>query len=360
MKKKIAAIAMSLVTAVAIGIGVCVPAFAYSTAATITATNSNGEAVEATFTLEGRYDSDTFDMVDQFWAMTGDQQKAVMTYYGYDQIATSLYAAGTLDLSQSGASAENPVTITFSMTAEYGAGVEAGCKYLYVLQKLEDGTWKLINAQSTATGTATAQFTDAVSSKIIVIELAIALESLDPELSAAGYAAPDVEGIQSATDAQGNPVNVTVAPLDRAIKAIASEQAYVECNGATPFAATDVNLEGTSVSADNPITVTFSVAGVNAGETITVLHKKADGTWEILPGTAGTGTVTATFTSFSPVIFVRAAAADAASNTAAAEPKKDKVPNTGETDRTMLWLTLAVLSGAGMVCQYRRKKAVMK
>lgn len=350
MKKKIVATAMTLLTAFVMVIGVSIPAFAYSKEATIvSATNSSGESVEATFTLE---DLD-IDMTSKFWEISEAEQESVMVYYGFDYLATSPYAVGTLDLSNSGASVENPVTLTFSLVDEYGDIYPAGCKWLYVLQKFEDGTYKLINAQSPADNTVTAQFTDAVSSKILIVELDLARESID--FYDIGEATPDIDGVLNATDAQGNSVNVTAAPLDSDFKAIAADKAFMEFNGITPIAATDVNLEGTNVSADNPITVTFSVAGVKAGDTITVLHKKTDGTWENLPGTVGNGTVTATFTSFSPVVFVRTAAA--ATDSA---PKKDKVPNTGETDMTVLWLSLAALSGAGMVCLYRRKKTVMK
>lgn len=56
-------------------------------------------------------------------------------------------------------------------------------------------------------------------------------------------------------------------------------------------------------------TLTFSVTGITARDTkdtIVVLHEKADGTWEtITPDKVEEGKVTATFTSFSPVVIVR-------------------------------------------------------
>lgn len=52
-----------------------------------------------------------------------------------------------------------------------------------------------------------------------------------------------------------------------------------------------------------PITLTFNVSGVVAGQSITVLHKGDNG-WEVVPCTTGNGTVTATFSDLSPVAIV--------------------------------------------------------
>lgn len=362
MKKKMLTVVLALVITFATVFGVSTPAFAYSKSATISsATDSNGASVTATFTLDQRVD---LNLVEKFWEVSKAEQQAIMAYYGYDELATSAYASGTLDLSQTGASTDNPVTLTFSMVDEYGlesCSVQAGCKWLYVLQQFEDGTYKLIPAQSTANCTATAQFTDAVASKILVVELDIAREGLYTEEEIAALATlVDVSGVQSAKDSQGTSVNVTVAPLSEDMKKIAVTQACDLFQCTTPIAAADVNLEGTNVSANNPITVTFSVAGVNAGDEIVVIHKKSDGSWEKLPGTVGSGTVTVTFTSFSPVLFVRTSAAPATSAPTTSAPQKDKVPNTGDANMTVFWMMIAVCSGAGMVCLYKRKKSTVK
>ena len=51
--------------------------------------------------------------------------------------------------------------------------------------------------------------------------------------------------------------------------------------------------------------LTFSVNGVTAGQKIALLHQKHDGSWEFInPDSVGNGTVTATFTSLSPIAFV--------------------------------------------------------
>lgn len=65
-------------------------------------------------------------------------------------------------------------------------------------------------------------------------------------------------------------------------------------------------------------TITFNVGGVVAGQKIMVLHQLDDGSWEtITPDAVGNGTVTATFTSLSPVAFV---AYDASAKTADVAP----------------------------------------
>lgn len=52
-----------------------------------------------------------------------------------------------------------------------------------------------------------------------------------------------------------------------------------------------------------PLTLTFNVSGVVAGQNVTVIHKGDNG-WEIVPCTVGNGTVTATFDDLSPVAIV--------------------------------------------------------
>lgn len=70
---------------------------------------------------------------------------------------------------------------------------------------------------------------------------------------------------------------------------------------ATVLKLVDVSLPVSFKSA----TITFDVAGVKAGQKVSVLHQKADGTWEkIQDVTVADGKVTATFTSLSPVAFV--------------------------------------------------------
>lgn len=70
------------------------------------------------------------------------------------------------------------------------------------------------------------------------------------------------------------------------------------------------NAPGQEVlAAGGSLTITFTVAGAKSTDNYVVLHQLHNGTWEVLNGTAGEGTVTATFTSLSPVVFVKLASA---------------------------------------------------
>ncbi len=181
-------------------LGVSVTASAFSKEASITsATDSQWD----------------YDLTDQFGKYSEEEQKKFIAYYDcVDEwdIALDSYATGTLDLSKTGASAENPVTITFSLVEQdqgYGY-VKAGHSWLYVMQQLEDGSCKLIPAQSSADRTITAQFTDAGESKIFIVGLDLAREGIDSEYWEVADKTPSADGVQSAVDAAGNPVNVTV------------------------------------------------------------------------------------------------------------------------------------------------------
>lgn len=70
-----------------------------------------------------------------------------------------------------------------------------------------------------------------------------------------------------------------------------------------------------------PIKVTIAVSGISKGDSVSVLHKKSDGTWEtISPATVADGYVVVSFNSLSPVAVVRTATA-AQNGTAASEPQ---------------------------------------
>ncbi|MDR0947953.1 MAG: hypothetical protein LBM69_00375 [Lachnospiraceae bacterium] len=103
---------------------------------------------------------------------------------------------------------------------------------------------------------------------------------------------------------------VVVAPIADAIVAEAKEFA-VELNlSQEPFAYVDVNVSG--YTPGTPVTIPFNLNNIVDGETIVVLHRLSDGTWETLvPDSVENGKVVVTFTSLSPVVFVRGAEADA-------------------------------------------------
>lgn len=85
-------------------------------------------------------------------------------------------------------------------------------------------------------------------------------------------------------------------------KAQEQAKAIVSPNAAV-LKAFDVTLPDGDYSAG--VQITFAVPGIAAGQKIAVLHQKADGTWESLTvNHVGQDSVTATFTSFSPVAIV--------------------------------------------------------
>ena len=61
---------------------------------------------------------------------------------------------------------------------------------------------------------------------------------------------------------------------------------------------------GVTVSAANPITLTFNVDGITADSYVMILHYNGTA-WENISATTGNGTVTATFTSLSPIAIVQ-------------------------------------------------------
>lgn len=70
------------------------------------------------------------------------------------------------------------------------------------------------------------------------------------------------------------------------------------------------------------------IEGVNAGDEVRALHRKKDGTWEVLKATVDAeGNVTVEMTSFSPVVFVKLAKAPVEPQAPAEEDKKPEAPS---------------------------------
>ena len=133
----------------------------------------------------------------------------------------------------------------------------------------------------------------------------------------------------------GQSVAVTISSVSPATVSEAKKVAEINL----PASATVLKVVDVSLPVDfESVTLTFEVSGVKAGQKVTVLHMLPDHNWEILPGTAGNGTVTATFTSLSPVAFVVGATS----------------PKTGET--LPVFALLAVICLAGTVVCTRKVK----
>lgn len=102
-------------------------------------------------------------------------------------------------------------------------------------------------------------------------------------------------------------VNATVAAVSAETAAAAIDQAQAVV-GANAFVATVVDLQvpaGTGAAE-----FTLGCPNVWAGQSVTILHQKADGSWEsITPSKVANNSVTFTLTSYSPVAIVINAAA---------------------------------------------------
>ncbi|MDE7062182.1 MAG: hypothetical protein K2O73_02930, partial [Lachnospiraceae bacterium] len=258
MKKRLAAVIMTL----AVTFGMRIPAFAYcSMTYPVSASDLSGSVATPGFDFEASLD---FDMLNKFWDVSTDQQQELKAYYGYDDLASSPYANGTLHLSGTSASESNPVTVTFSLSATEEWNLPMAEERIYVMQQFSDGSCKLSPAEFISRTAVSASFTDAVDSKILIISLDLGREGLIYDYV---EDAKDISGVQSAVDKDNNPVTVTVSPLDWDRKAIAGEKAGFPY-GEDVLTFADVNLEGATASEANPITVTFLVEGVKAGHDI--------------------------------------------------------------------------------------------
>lgn len=91
-----------------------------------------------------------------------------------------------------------------------------------------------------------------------------------------------------------------------------------------------------------PATVTFTANGIKATDEVVILHySDANKAWEAIKTTTGEGTITATFNSLSPVVFVKAGAATS--------------PTTGEPISLMVAGAAVLMGAAGAVVSKKRK-----
>lgn len=131
------------------------------------------------------------------------------------------------------------------------------------------------------------------------------------------FAAGSSDSSEAAVQAQKQNVESVQFHNDGADEALAYEAVTAsdlsEANTKAKSVSEDAEILGmvdvaapNGVDTSKGITLTISAPGVKAGDNIRVLHKKADGTWEtIKPSKVSNGSVTATFTSLSPIAIVR-------------------------------------------------------
>lgn len=140
----------------------------------------------------------------------------------------------------------------------------------------------------------------------VVMAFGLSLTSLAAVSTATVSAtAADTNGV-SAQTANGAAVSVSpvtevvVADAQRAAVALVGQSAAVNTGG--------VQVEkifSLSATISGPTNITMNVPGITAGQSVVVLHQMSNGTWEVVPVAAvSAGSVTATFTSLSPVAII--------------------------------------------------------
>ncbi len=130
--------------------------------------------------------------------------------------------------------------------------------------------------------------------------------------------AEDISKAESAATVSAENVQLTKTSIDTKDYSDVAAKAETLAKDAAVMAAFELTAPaGTTF----PIKVKIAVSGISAGDSVSVLHKRSDGTWEtISPATVADGYVVVSFSSLSPVAVVRTATA-AQNGTAASEPQ---------------------------------------
>lgn len=167
-----------------------------------------------------------------------------------------------------------------------------------------------------------------------------------------------VSKVNAATDASGNAVEVKLAEVPaqyaEAVAQIKNVDTLKEVLGSAfveGMSVVDVKEVTVPEGTTFPVTITFAVPGVTAGTKVAVLHYNGSA-WETIEATAGAGTISATFTSLSPVAFVvdkNTASSSTAAKTTSTSPK------TGESSMVVVVGMLAMIAAAG-ACGLKKKE----
>lgn len=129
----------------------------------------------------------------------------------------------------------------------------------------------------------------------------------------------------------------------------------------------DLSLQPGQTIPAGGLKISLITASVEAGDTVVLLHLKADGTWESVPVEVKDAEVIGTFTSLSPVILVNLKGAEKITtgtpSTAPSETPTTKTaattttaPKTGEFAGVSVAGMLALISAAGIVVLTKRQK----
>lgn len=168
-----------------------------------------------------------------------------------------------------------------------------------------------------------------------------------------------VQTISTAVDANGTAVEAQLTALDEtgtAAVATLNETALQELLGDSFVEGMEV-LDAQEVTVPEgtvfPATLTFVVPGVTTSTKVAVLHYNGSA-WEVVPSTAGNGTIEATFESLSPVAFVvdKNTTSSASATTGSATS-----PKTGESAVVMGFALVALLAAGGAWALTTKKRA---
>lgn len=119
------------------------------------------------------------------------------------------------------------------------------------------------------------------------------------------------------TDAQNSTLDALYSRIDENASDEEKEAVYIsfineltgiEAVSLPVYCMTYLGIDETQVTGEElaaGITATFSAPSISSGDRIVVLHLKADGTWEQINASAGNGTITGVFYSFSPVFYAK-------------------------------------------------------
>lgn len=106
----------------------------------------------------------------------------------------------------------------------------------------------------------------------------------------------------------GDATNTKITQVSTAVAAAAENVAKQVNPNAEVVSVVDVTYDG-EIPAGG-VQISFSLAGVQAGDNYVLLHQLPDGRWEVItPDSIENGMIKATFTSLSPVAFVKIASA---------------------------------------------------
>lgn len=174
-------------------------------------------------------------------------------------------------------------------------------------------------------------------------------------LAAPSVSVSGVVSVKNGVDANGKAITATLAEVPAeyqdavaSVKTAATLKALLGDAYKDTMSVVDVKDVSVPEGTPMPVTITFNVPGVTANTAVAVLHYNTESkSWEVVESKAGQGTITATFTSLSPVAFV----VDKSTAESVTSPK------TGESSKTVLFGTIAVLAACGVVGLSRKKRA---